>query len=548
MFSFTYLGKAWLMKLIKFNSVKLAILVTIIYAIAKVMLLNSLSYLFVHNVGDLLRRGIIVIALYVFSAFAMSLNERCKAVSSYYVKRQLNCRIDNYYEKILFTDFHTKTVGERANIYVNNVSRVVNLTLNRLISIVFNISLIVFILFSLYRIHWAMCVIGLTLALILWLVQKGFERKLSEYIIFSQNESENFLKKITEILLGYTDFVENSAFSKFKTKSEKASERYANSISKTDIYAGNISSVLTFISNLFTVIAIICLSYLVITKGISAGFLLAVIGLMPMLGDALETVISEKSFYKSGKDLYNEKFNNIEETYDERFTKPFIKRNADITSKNISESNGRNIEKIEIHNLSVMYDDRVIKYKNILLEAGKKYAIVGKSGAGKTTLLKTILGELNDYSGEILINGVAKDKDEVLFNDIAYVRQDVFLFNESLEDNIKLSNDSADVDKLLNKVDFLELSPEQELSENGKNLSGGQRKRISFARALARNKKVIFLDEVTAGLDAKASQYIENMILEDDALVVMISHNLTEETKSKLDYIIDLSDVNEHIL
>lgn len=109
-----------------------------------------------------------------------------------------------------------------------------------------------------------------------------------------------------------------------------------------------------------------------------------------------------------------------------------------------------------------------------------------------------------------------------------------------MEDNIKLSNDLADVDKLLQRVDFLELSPEQELSENGKNLSGGQRKRISLARALARNKKIIFLDEVTAGLDAKASQYVEDMILEEDSLVVMISHNLTEETKAKLDHIIDL--------
>lgn len=104
------------MKLIKFNSVKLAILVTIVYAVTKVLLLNSLSYLLVDNVNELLRNGSIVIALYILSALSMSLNERCKAVSSYYVKRQLNSRIDNYYEKTLFSDFHKKTVGERANI------------------------------------------------------------------------------------------------------------------------------------------------------------------------------------------------------------------------------------------------------------------------------------------------------------------------------------------------------------------------------------------------------------------------------------------------
>ncbi len=531
------------MKLLKFNSVKLAILITIAYAITKVLLVNGFSYLVVDHVDELLRNGIIIIALYVLSTFMMSINERCKATSSYYVKRQLNSRIDHYYEKIAFSDFYSKTVGERANIYVNNVSKVVNLTLDRLISITFHLALIIFILVSLYKIHWSMCIIGMSLAFVLWIVQKQFERKLSEYIIFSQDESENFLKKITEVLLGYADFVENSAFGKFKTKSERVSERYANSISKIDIFAGNISSVLTFISNLFTVIAIICLSYLVIKKELPAGFLLSVIGLMPMLGDSLENIISEKSFYKSGRDLYKEKFSNIEEIYDDRFTKPFIKRNNEILSEKLSGNKGKDIEKIEIKNLSVKYKDTVITYKNISLEAGKKYAIVGKSGSGKTTLLKTILGELDDYDGEILINGVAKEKQDVLFDDIAYVSQDVFLFNESLGDNIKISNDFADVDHLLRKVDFTQLTPEEELSENGKNLSGGQRKRISLARALARNKKIVFLDEVTAGLDAEASQYIENMILKEDFMVVMISHKLSQETKSKLDEIIDLSEV-----
>ena len=529
------------MKLIKFNSVKLAIIVSVIYSITRVLLVNSLSYLVVDNVYILLRNGIIIIFIYIVNAIIMAMNEKCKAVSAYYVKRQLNSRIDKYYEKILFTDFHSKTVGERANTYVSHVSKIVNLTLYRIISIIFNFSLIFFILFSLYLIHPFIFLLGIGLAIVLWIVQRQFDNKLSKYVILSQNESENFLKKITEILLGYSVFVENTAFRRFKIKSEMASERYANSIAEVDIFAGRISAVLTFISHFFTVISTICLSYLVIRGKISAGFLLSVIGLIPMLGDALETVISERAFYKSGKDLYAEKFENIGEEYDEKFTKPFISMKDEGTSFVLPSITTKKIKTIEIHNLSVKYGDKVIHYKDILLEAGKKYALVGKSGCGKSTLLKTIIGEICDYEGDVVINGKVKDKEQMMFDYIAYVNQNVFLFNESLRDNINLDNDNVMVGNLLKKVDFEDLSLDEEISENGKNLSGGQRQRIALARALARNKKILFLDEITAALDSESSQFIEDMILDDDSMVVIITHKLSEKTRKKLDYVIDLS-------
>lgn len=94
-------------------------------------------------------------------------------------------------------------------------------------------------------------------------------------------------------------------------------------------------------------------------------------------------------------------------------------------------------------------------------------------------------------------------------------------------------------EKLLEAVG-LQADAGQELLENGKNFSGGQRQRVAIARALAREKKILFMDEATANLDARSSQKIENMVLDSDKTVVLITHKLTDETRERLDRVIKL--------
>lgn len=139
----------------------------------------------------------------------------------------------------------------------------------------------------------------------------------------------------------------------------------------------------------------------------------------------------------------------------------------------------------------------------------------------------------------MLADGKVLDKNHNLFSDIAYVNQDTFLFEGTLEENIRLDNGAADVEKLLETVG-LHADAGQELLENGKNLSGGQRQRVAIARALAREKKILFMDEATANLDARSSQKIENMVLDSDKTVVLITHKLTDETRARLDRVIKL--------
>lgn len=528
------------MKLLKFNSVRFALFVTIALAFVETAQMNSMSYLVADSVPELVRNAALVVLLYLIKAALVYVRERQKSVAQYYVRRQYNSRIDRYYEELEPSGFGEKAVGERAALYVNDVSRVLNLTLGRLFSMAANGTLIMFILIFLCRIHWSMLLAAVLMGAALILTEKLFDKKLQEYILRSQKESEQFLKRITEVLTGYMTFVENSAFHKFRRRSERISETYARAEADINTFAGILSAALMLVSNLFTVAALALLSWLVIRGEAAAGTLLAVMSLLPALGDALELLFSDRGFYSSGKTLYREKFlpMGMEGIYEKIFTAPFLRLRCETgcyERKNVPE----NIRRLETKNLKIRYKDKLIPLPDIVLEEGGKYALTGNSGCGKSSLLKVLAGEWNDYDGDVLADGKVLDKNHNLFSDIAYVNQDTFLFEGTLEENIRLDNGAADVEKLLEAVG-LQADAGQELLENGKNFSGGQRQRVAIARALAREKKILFMDEATANLDARSSQKIENMVLDSDKTVVLITHKLTDETRGRLDRVIEL--------
>lgn len=531
-----------MMKLFKFNAVKASMAVTVIYALSKVLLMNSISYLIVDDVPTLVRNGCVIVFLYFISALLLDANEYAKATSDYYITRQMNSWIDRHYEKMLFSEYQSKTVGERASVYINDVARVVSLTFFKAISIVFSATLIVFVLISLLLIHWSAFVLGIVSMCMLLLLPKLFEKKLSEYVLESQRGKEKFLERMTEILTGFFVFVETCAYPRFRQKSEKASEEYAARSARMDVFTGNVSAVTTFAENLSTVLALLLVSFLVIEGKAEPGILLSVMGLMPMLGEATSVVVIDKAFYQSGKVLYEEKFARIQQEYEKRFTQPVFREKNPKHICPDGEYGGRDgqISTIETQGLVVHFGERELKVRNVRFEAGKKYALVGASGCGKSTLLKLIVGELNDYSGSVFINGAVKEKTETLFERIAYMNQNIFLFNDTLGNNIDINQDKTDIRPILDMVGLSEYDPEMKIEENGKNLSGGQKQRIALARAIAQKKKVLFLDEATANLDPKTAQFVEDYVLDRDWTVVMITHKLTDETREKLDEIIEM--------
>ena len=203
------------------------------------------------------------------------------------------------------------------------------------------------------------------------------------------------------------------------------------------------------------------------------------------------------------------------------------------------------IETLCLENVSFAYGSReVLKNRSFSFRAGGKYAVIGESGSGKTTILKLILGLLPGYRGRILYNGIEqKDADlSALYSQIAYIDQQVYLFQDTLRFNISLGEPCSD-DEIMTAVraarleSFVQSLPgglDSILLENGRNLSGGQRQRIALARGLIRHAQLILMDEGTSALDEENAFEIEQSLMDSESGVIFITHHLRGPIRSRL--------------
>ena len=206
------------------------------------------------------------------------------------------------------------------------------------------------------------------------------------------------------------------------------------------------------------------------------------------------------------------------------------------------------INEITVSNLKFMYDDKeILKEINYKFEKNKSYAIVGTSGSGKTTLINLLLGKYNNYSGDIYYNNVDLKTISLdsLFEIASFVEQDVFVFDDSIINNITMySNiDEELLKEAINKSGLAKLidekGPDYRCGENGCNLSGGEKQRISIARALVKKSQLLLLDEATSALDNETSSSITNNLLRiNNTTKIMITHRLDEEILNQFDEIV----------
>ena len=230
---------------------------------------------------------------------------------------------------------------------------------------------------------------------------------------------------------------------------------------------------------------------------------------------------------------------------------PLFKKISEIIQIESDNNQGElieNINEITISKLKFMYDDKVI-LNDIThkFEKNKSYAIVGTSGSGKTTLINLLLGKYNNYSGNIYYNDTELKEVSIdsLFEISSFVEQNVFVFDDSIINNITMYSivDEKLLNEAINKSGLAKLieekGPDYRCGENGCNLSGGEKQRISIARALVKKSQLLLLDEATSAIDNETSSSITNNLLAiDNTTKIMITHRLDGEILSKFDEII----------
>ena len=230
-----------------------------------------------------------------------------------------------------------------------------------------------------------------------------------------------------------------------------------------------------------------------------------------------------------------------------------IRENKNSIDLNIKNAN------IKFENVSFYYkknDAEVLKSINIEIVGGKMNALVGHSGAGKSTILNLIPRFFNCTKGDIFIDNqsIYSAKINSLRRNISLVSQDTTLFDDTIKNNIAYANHDATEEEIIEAAknsfadEFIEKLPnkyETQIGEDGVRLSGGEKQRLSIARAILKKTPIILLDEATSSLDAETESKIQKGLnyLTKNKTTLVIAHRLSTILNSDKIYVIDAGKV-----
>jgi len=218
---------------------------------------------------------------------------------------------------------------------------------------------------------------------------------------------------------------------------------------------------------------------------------------------------------------------------------------------------------ISFKNVSYTYKNtgiHAIKNLSFVIPKGETFAIIGKTGSGKSTILSLLLRQLNPDSGSIKLDTCDFEKIETngFKNALGVVPQEVFLFSDSIGNNIKFGSNSPITEKvrldevcetadILNTINKLEDGYDTILGERGVNLSGGQKQRLSIARALLRSPEILVLDDCLSAVDTETEDKILKELKKENAsrTTIIVSHRISTIRNAKHIIVIDDGSVIE---
>jgi ABC-type multidrug transport system fused ATPase/permease subunit len=212
----------------------------------------------------------------------------------------------------------------------------------------------------------------------------------------------------------------------------------------------------------------------------------------------------------------------------------------------------KNVKFEYVHNVEVLHNI------NLEVRSGEKVAIVGAAGSGKSTLINLILRFYDVKEGSIKIDG--EDVRDVtirsLRDNIAFVSQDVVLFDDTIKNNILMGKPGASDDEAIEAAKYAaahnfiikqEHGYDTVVGERGNNLSGGQKQMISIARAMLKNAPILLLDEATSSLDSKSERMVQEGLekLMRGRTSIVIAHRLSTIINSDKIYVFELGNIVE---
>lgn len=430
-----------------------------------------------------------------------------------------------------YPEFNKNSIGEYVAKFTNDVETIKNDYFTCITMLIMFIMKIIFVSIALVFLNVKLALITFILLTMPLYVPKLAEKRLQRCKNSFLKDMESFLEKLNDYLQGFELIKNFSIEDKIRERFIYENSRAMKSgyvSTNTQSFVRTISACMSYLSY-FIVVAFS--AYLVLKGDFNPGQFFIAVNMIDQLSYPIIAISGCIQGIVSVKDLNK---NLVEYCQDKEISK----------GKGIAITNFK--ESIEFNNVSFSYEDDkpILRDISMLFEKGKKYIIKGKSGFGKTTLMNLFLKYYMPDKGQILIDNVDIQQVENIYESISVVRQENFLFKDTLRNNLTMYEDISDekLFEVLKKLNLHIFANKEALDivigSGGAALSGGEAKRVSIARALLKNKDILILDEPLANLDKETTKVLENEILDlKDYTIIMITHVLSEDKENEFDMV-----------
>ena len=404
----------------------------------------------------------------------------------------------------------------------------------KMLPLLFDIlSKIVFVSAALFLLDWWLALITIALLTTPLYIPKLIEKRLQKAQAEYLKACEENLSKVNDWLRGF-EIIKNFSVERHILRRFDASNDNTMKKLLEDATLGAISQLITtLISYLSYFVVLVFATWLVLKGDFTAGSFFVAIGMIDQLSYpliSLAEIIRQLVSIRPACDTM-ERFIVVE------------------TESTKGKALQHVAKEIRYQDVSFAYPNAtpILKRFDLTAEIGKKYLLKGPSGCGKTTAVNLLLRYYDVNGGSITVDGVPIEEYESTYGCMTVVRQEAVLFHDTLRNNLTMYRNISDK-KLIVILNDLGLSKfasraalDSLITENGANLSGGEKKRICLARALLRDTDVLLLDEPLANLDDATAERIEDLLLSiQGKLLLIVSHQFSEEKLQTFDRVLTM--------
>lgn len=431
--------------------------------------------------------------------------------------------------------------GEYISLFTNDINLLETRFLNQVISLISGVVSVIILGGSFLALNTKLAVAIIVFGLVAMLVPLAFSKMLNKKNLAYSRSISVFTQRVKEYIVAYPTIknysIENEICRKFgeinlDTEDSKFESDYALNL------ANNVGQLLSWFMQFIGVgVGLV----MVVEGEITIGTVIAAQSFASDLALPLQNIIMNINSIYSVKEIVKK--------IDSHSVQDVISQDSHGNTQKFSTDCNTVAEicssgyEIEFHNLSLTIEDKVIindfSYK---FENGKKYLMVGLNGSGKSSVFRALKKWFKECNGKITINNEAVSTldNEHLSKIVSYMNENVSLFSGTVRDNISLfrSHSLEGFNKAINDAQ-IQLDLNREISDEGRNISSGEQRRIEIARSLLESSGVLIFDEVVSTLDVETAYEIERLALSfTDKTIIFISHNFSGKLIKEYDEIL----------